>query len=61
MTNQEVYVVTRRDRRIEPDNYEQEEDARNRANDLAAMLRLFDPGDLGTISIVKTQYPNTVT
>ncbi len=61
MTNKEVYVVTRRNRRIEPNNYEAEEDARSRANSLASMLRVFDPNDLNTIRIVKTQYPNTVT
>ncbi len=55
-----VYVVTRGGRRVEPRNYENEEDAQDRASKLIEMLRKHSPNCASKVSIIKTVNPNTI-
>jgi len=55
-----VYVVTRGGRRVEPRNYENEEDAQDRASKLIEMLRKHSPNCANKVSIIKTVNPNTI-
>jgi len=56
-----MYVVTRRGRRVEPQNYEKEADAQRRARSLVEMLKEYSPLCSKKVGIVKTKNPNTIT
>ena len=58
--NSEVYVVTRRGRRVEPDNYQEEEDARVRAKVLFDQLKDWNDPDRNKVNVVKTQTPHKI-
>lgn len=51
------YVVTRRGRRIEEDNYATRHDAQERADKLFEMLKKHDPRDKNSIGIIYTSKP----
>lgn len=55
-----VYVVTRRGRRVEPQNYSSEEPAKERAAQLVELLKKCSPNCANKVSIVKTRTPNTI-
>lgn len=55
-----VYVVTRDKRRVEPQNYENEQDAQERASKLIDMLKKYSPDCVKKVSIIKTVNPNTI-
>ena len=55
-----VYVVTRRGRRVEPRNYENEAEAQERAAKLVEMLKKYSPACVSSVSIIKTINPNTI-
>ena len=55
-----TYVVTRRGRRVEPQNYETEEDAQRRASALIEVLKKHSPCCVSKVGIVKTYNPNTI-
>lgn len=55
-----MYVVTRRGRRVEPQNYETEQDAQKRASKLIEVLKKYSPACANKVSIVKTVNPNTI-
>ena len=56
-----MYVVTRGGRRVEPNNYDNEEDAQVRDSKFVEMLKKCSPRCAGKVGIVKTKNPNTVT
>ena len=61
MSDKQVsYVVTRRGRRVEPQNYESEEDAQKRASSLIEILKKCSPHCANKVGIVKTFNPNTI-
>ena len=53
----EVYVVTRNNRRIEPDNYFSETAAQVRAGALKKMLKKWCDSDLSRVKVVRTSQP----
>jgi len=55
-----VYVVTRKGRRIEPDNYREKEDAQMRAQQLFDQLKQWKDPDRNKISVVKTTSPQKI-
>ena len=55
-----VYVVTRNKRRIEPRNYDHEQDAQDRAAKLITMLKEYSPACVRSVAIIKTVNPNTI-
>jgi len=55
-----VYVVTRNKRRVEPRNYDNEQDAQERASKLIAMLKKHSPACVKSVEIIKTVNPNTI-
>ena len=55
-----VYVVTRRGRRVEPENYTDEESARARAAKLIDLLKKCSPQCANKVEIIKTRNPNTI-
>jgi len=55
-----VYVVTRGGRRVEPQNYSDEESAKERAAKLIEMLKRCSPNCANKVAIVKTRTPNTI-
>ena len=58
--NENVYVVTRRGRRVEPDNYQEKEDAQVRAQQLFDQLKEWKDPDRHKISVVKTPLPHKI-
>ena len=56
-----MYVVTRRGRRVEPQNYEDVESAQDRAAKLIEVLKKCSPQCANKVGIVKTKNPNTIT
>jgi len=54
------YVVTRRGRRVEEDNYATQHGAQERAEKLYEMLKRFDPRDKNTVGIIYTSKPYKV-
>lgn len=60
MSEEHVYVVTRSNRRIEPNNYQSFAAAEYRANVLKEVLREWDPKDVRRVDIVKTKKPNQI-
>jgi len=58
--NDEVYVVTRRGRRVEPDNYQEKEDAQVRAKKLFDQLKDWNDPDRNKVSVVKTATPHKI-
>ena len=61
LNNKLMYVVTRWGRRVEPNNYENLEDAQNRASKLITLLKECSPRCSKRVGIVKTKNPTTVT
>ena len=55
-----VYVVTRRGRRIEPDNYQEKEDAQARAQQLFDQLKEWKDPDRNKISVIETEAPHKI-
>jgi hypothetical protein len=55
-----VYVVTRQGRRIEPDNYREKGEAQARAQQLFDQLKEWKDPDRNKISIVKTATPHKI-
>ena len=55
-----MYVVTRGGRRVEPNNYDNEQDAQERASKLIDMLKKYSPQCVKKVSIIKTINPNTI-
>lgn len=55
-----VYVVTRQGRRVEPENYTDEEAAKDRAARLIELLKKCSPQCASKVRIVKTRNPNTI-
>jgi hypothetical protein len=56
----EVYVVTRRGRRVEADNYQEEDDARVRAQKLFDQLKQWNDPDCNKVNVVKTATPHKI-
>lgn len=57
-TDQEtVYVVTRQGRRTEEKNYSSKADANFRAESLKILLKEWDPAQVNSVSVVKTDKP----
>ena len=52
-----VYVVTRGGRRIEEENYHNKADANLRADTLRELLKEWDPNQVNSVSIIKTDKP----
>ena len=57
---EEVYVVTRRGRRVEPDNYQDKEDAQVRAQKLFDQLKEWNDPDRHKVTVVKTLTPHKI-
>ena len=55
-----VYVVTRDGRRIEEENYPARPQAVERANQLKAMLKDWDPAGVSRVAITKTNKPKRI-
>ena len=55
-----MYVVTRGGRRVEPQNYETEKEAQERAAKLVEVLKKHSPQCANKVGIVKTIHPNTI-
>ena len=56
-----VYVVTRGDRRVEPNNYLDFSLAKDRSSKLIAMIQSFDkPCSKNIVKIVKTTSPHRI-
>lgn len=55
-----VYVVTRRGRRVEPDNYREKQEAKARAQQLFDQLKQWNDPDRNKISVVKTTTPHKI-
>ncbi len=53
----EVYVVTRNNRRIEPENYFSEGAAKDRASALIKMLKKWNDPDKSKVEVVRTAQP----
>ena len=56
----EVYVVTRRGRRVEPDNYIHKEEAQHRAQQLFDQLKQWKDPDRNKIRVVQTETPHQI-
>tara|TARA_B000000557_G_scaffold264725_1_gene271286 strand:+ start:1543 stop:1743 length:201 start_codon:yes stop_codon:yes gene_type:complete len=61
INTENVFVVTRDGRRIEPESYTEEKDAQIRAAKLVEVLKKWKDPDVKKVGIVKTKYPNTIT
>ena len=61
INTENVFVVTRNGRRIEPESYKEEKDAQLRASKLIEVLKKWNDLDGRKVGIVKTKYPNTIT
>ncbi len=61
INTENVFVVTRNGRRIEPESYKEEKDAQIRASKLIEVLKKYKDRDVRKVGIVKTKYPNTIT
>jgi hypothetical protein len=61
INTENVFVVTRNGRRIEPESYKEEKDAQIRASKLIEVLKKYKDLDVRKVGIVKTKYPNTIT
>ena len=57
---QKVYVVTRRNRRIEDKNYTDKLEAEQRAEALVAMLKKWNDPDLSKVRIEETTNPSRI-
>lgn len=57
---QKVYVVTRRNRRIEDKNYTDKAEAEQRAEALVAMLKKWNDPDLNKVRIEETTNPSRI-
>jgi hypothetical protein len=55
-----VYVVTRRGRRVEPDNYQIKEEAQVRAQQLFDQLKEWKDPDRNKVNVVQTSAPNKI-
>lgn len=55
-----VFVVTRRGRRVEPQNYITIEEAQVRANCLKVLLKQWSPSCVDKVGIIHTSTPNTI-
>ena len=63
MTNKlpsQVYVVTRRGRRVEPDNYIEKQDAQVRAQQLFDQLKQWKDPDRNKIQVIQTESPHRI-
>ena len=57
---EKVYVVTRRGRRVEPDNYQIQEEAQVRAQQLFDQLKQWKDPDRNKVNVVHTAAPNKI-
>jgi hypothetical protein len=55
-----VYVVTRRGRRVEPDNYQLKEEAQVRAQQLFEQLKQWKDPDRNKITVIETSSPHKI-
>ena len=58
--NEKVYVVTRRGRRVEPDNYQDKNDAQVRAQQLFDQLKYWKDPDRNKVTVVQTTSPHKI-
>lgn len=57
---EKVYVVTRRGRRVEPDNYQIKEEAQVRAQQLFDQLKQWKDPDRNKVTVIETSTPHKI-
>ena len=60
MLKDKVYVVTRRGRRVEPDNYQIKEEAQVRAQQLFDQLKQWKDPDRNKVTVIETSTPHKI-